>query len=400
MENLTREPPSNLSGGDVNEYSYDDIINAPRQFPREPHKIIALVLCVLAIIVNIMCLLAILQIHGKLTAHFRLIFSLASSDILIATSVMAHMLNSVVFPIYIDAGKGPQSYRLRRCSFIFIKALNTTALNISLLNLMGMAIDLYLAILRPLHYPQLMGKQRVNIMITVLWVVAIICGFSDVFSIIPDRRYLQRYNVCELTYLTPYQDEYTVFTIALICLFSMVFIYVRIYMKIHQLRSTRLTCLQDDRRRTVTDFNRNKKALITTLMILGSFILCWLPLCLFQIILLIQVTIDKHALEGMIATLIDADQYLYDLLLLNAICDPIVYAIRMPEVQFGYKRLWHKCTRRFRKQPTRWGTSVYSSYGDRKTTYPEVLPVSRQGSEMSRNHFKKHTFLITLESNV
>lgn len=365
---------------------YDDILVYSRGEVREPHEIIALVLCCLAITVNIFCLLAILQIHGKLTAHFRLIISLASSDILIATSVMLHMINKVVFPIYWKPGVGGYPYRLRRCVAELFKALNTTALNISLLNLMGMAIDLYLAILRPLHYPQLMAKQRVNLMIALLWIVAIFCGFSDPISVWPERRHLNRFNLCEMTFMTPYQGEYTVFAIAFICLFIMLFIYIRIYVQINQQHTARQFRLQEDKRRHhVLEFKRNKKALMTTLMILGSFVLCWLPLCLFQIILLVQVSIDASALRGNEASLLNVDKFLYDLLLLNAIFDPIVYAIRMPEVRFGYRRLWIRISRKFRRPTNRWGNSFYSTYGDRKSAYPDPFPVSRQGSEMSNS---------------
>ena len=367
-------------------------------------QVIALVLCCIAIVVNILCLLAILQIHGKLTAHFRLIISLASSDILIATSVMLHMTNNALFPIYLKPGIGPPDYRRRRCYFVVTKALNTTALNISLLNLMGMAIDLYLAILRPLHYPQLMDKNRANFMISVLWIVAIFCGFSDFFSVIPERKHLDRFTYCEMAYMTPYQDEFTVFSIALICVFIMVFIYMRIYLRINRQHMTRLNHLQEDKTRRsprgLTTLTRNKKALVTTLMILGSFMLCWLPLCLFQIILVIQVSVDRSVVEPVIAALVDADQYLYDLLLLNAICDPIVYAIRMPEVQFGYRRLYVKCTRRFRRQAHHRGYPYYYSYGERKSACPEAYAFSRQGSACSRGNSKKTTIINMAETTI
>ena len=367
-----------------------------------PVQVIALVLCCVAIVVNILCLMAILQIHGKLTAHFRLIISLASSDILIATSVMLYMLINIRFPVHLKAGFGPASYRLRRCSHVAAKALNTTALNISLLNLMGMAIDLYLAIVRPLHYPQLMDERRVGLMVGTLWVVAVVCGFSDAFSVIPERRHLVRYNFCEMAYMTPYQAEFTVFSIALVCLFIMVFIYVRIYVKINRRHAARCSRLSEaNRRHQVVDFNRNRKALLTTLMIVGSFVVCWLPLCLFQVTLVIQVFVDMSVLRPFLAVLASADQYLFDLLLLNAIADPAVYAIRMPEVQFGYRRLWVKLTRHVRRPVHRWGHSSVSSCGDRKSTYPDMYPVSRQGSEMSRTNSKKTTVInLTMETKM
>ncbi len=57
---------------------------------------------------------------------------------------------------------------------------------------------------------------------------------------------------------------------------------------------------------------------------------------------------DKKALinSPIIMFLLKADQHLYNLLLLNAFLDPIVYAIRIREVRVGYIRLfcrWKCC---------------------------------------------------------
>ena len=83
------------------------------------------------------------------------------------------------------------------------------ALNITLLNLMGMACDHFVAILLPLQCHRIMSKTKSKILIGSFWITAILCGFSDFLSVIPERDYLEKYNFCELTYLTPYHDEYT-----------------------------------------------------------------------------------------------------------------------------------------------------------------------------------------------
>jgi hypothetical protein len=84
----------------------------------------------------------------------------------------------------------------------------------------------------------------------------------------------------------------------------------------------------------------NAKTLVTTLLIIGTFVLCWIPLFTFQTILLIQVHINRDAVIKTLKSLILANKYLYMLLLVNSICDPIIYAVRLKEVQLGYKRFW------------------------------------------------------------
>ena len=345
---------------------YLDIQQRALKLVKEPHTAIALILGFTGIIINMMCLLAVhFQMRGRFTAHFRFIVSLALSDILIALSVVSHFINQVLNPT-VWPGYGPKDIRLiSRCAYVVIKALNTTALNISLLNLTGMAFDHFCAILFPLQCHRIMSKTKSTAMIITFWIIAFVCGYSDLFSVIPDRQHLDKYNFCELAFLTPYQEEFTVFAVALLCLVSMLVIYVKIYIKIHE-RRRKASNPQDDHRTHLSDnMKQTKKALVTTLIILGTFVSCWLPLCLFQVILIIQVMVNPAAINGWIPYLDIADKYLYDLMLLNAILDPVIYAIRMPEVRCGYRKMCWRFSRCFKRERP----SVYNHSG----TYVSIL---------------------------
>ncbi len=312
----------------------------------QPHAIIALILAFLAISMNLLSALAILHQHGALSSHYRFIFSLLMSDILTGSSVILHYVNQIFHPTY-PRGLGPIDTRMRSyCMLMFLRALKTTALNSSLLNLMGMAIDHFLAILRPLHYPTLMNKQRASIFIGAFWIIAIICGFSDIMTSWYPKypKYRHKINYCEFAYLTKYQDEYTVFAIAALCFVTMIVSYIRILSKIRK----RHQDLQQLRHETI---HRNKKAVITTLLILGTFVLSWLPTCLFQVILIISVYVNREMVETWAPVLAKADYYLFDLLLINAICDPLIYATRMPEIRNGYKRICLRCRTRQKRGP-------------------------------------------------
>ncbi len=308
----------------------------------QPHYIIALIFGCLGIILNVISILAITRMHRNLTAHFRFIMSLAMSDILVGMTAMLHVINHIANPTF-GIGYGPWAQRVTaRCAFMFIKALNTTSLNITLLNLMGMAIDHFLAILRPLHYPTLMDRSRATGLLASFWVLAIVCGFSDFLSAYPKYiRYTEIYNYCEFIFLTKYQEEYPLFAIAIICFCVMTFTYVSMFRAIRR-RHLNMGPVRHD-------VQRNKKALFTTLLILGTFIVCWLPTCLFQIIMIIAVKIDKSSVAHLVKKFTMADRYLYDLLILNTILDPIIYAVRMREVQLGYRRLFNVCYRPFKK---------------------------------------------------
>ena len=78
---------------------------------------------------------------------------------------MLYIMNKVWFISY-PPGSGPWVGRLNyRCTFMFVKCLNSVGLHSSLLNLMGMAIDHFVAILKPLHYPAIMKKSKVRVQV-------------------------------------------------------------------------------------------------------------------------------------------------------------------------------------------------------------------------------------------
>ena len=213
-----------------------------------------------------------------MSTRLRLLLGLAVSDTLICVSALLATLIKIVNPLNFP-GFGPVHERLRsRCIYIAVKALNTISLNISLLNLLGMAVDHYIAIMRPLHYPRLMKGQRAKLMIFALWTVAILAGSSGVMlgALAPPQKGINMtYNFCEVIFLSHYQEEYTVFVIAFICTIVMGYIYIRIYVRVHWRANNAL--------REHQEFRRTKRALVTTMLILTTFLICWLPSCLFQV---------------------------------------------------------------------------------------------------------------------
>jgi len=87
---------------------------------------------------------------------------------------------------------------------------------------------------------------------------------------------------------------------------------------------------------------RSVRGLYTTLIIVGTFIVCWMPYCLFVCIITALLYIDSDAMVNTVSLyrLFNyLDFYLYDLILLNCVIDPFIYAVRMREVQTGYRRV-------------------------------------------------------------
>lgn len=82
---------------------------------------------------------------------------------------------------------------------------------------------------------------------------------------------------------------------------------------------------------------RHIRGLITSFIILGLFAILWLPNCLMDAYAILRMTIADDIMVHKVHQKVY--WYLYALVILNAICDPIVYAMRMREIQESLKIL-------------------------------------------------------------
>lgn len=348
----------------------------------EAQVIVMLILCMVALILNCFAICATYHIPNKLTTHSKLIISLALSDILIVLSVFAHQISKILHkdinPFTATAGER----KCLSCSFAFISSLNITAHLISLLNLLMMAADHYLAIIKPYQYAFLLNKRNGIIIIIAMWVAAFIGGFINFLSGLGsfDSEKSQM-NYCEYIMYNDFQGDYLVIACTFICLLSIMFIYCRIY---HEVRKM-------NRRLTLLTFNKehNAKTLFTTMLIIGTFMICWIPLFTFQTILLVQVHLDRAAVMKTLKALIIANKYLYALLIFNSICDPIIYAVRLKEVQLGYKQFWKSLCGKYAHFP---------SQGMRKTSLILRLLQQRKSTNTD-NETNERTLSLVMSEN-
>ena len=330
--NLTLSQLENLSGQLPNTNG-DESVDAMNSgtWTKKPQYILGLILGFIAITLNCLSLLAIYNIKHKLSTHFLLIASLACSDILTGISITTHVL--IDQPSF--------------CIFLVIKALNCSGLMLCLIHLAGMAADHYTAILYPLRHPQIMCRKNGFTLILFFWTFGLLLGFSKFYAEAHNISRIQRiYQVgfCESIWITRYQEEYCLFAIAFITCSMMTYIYIRIYVTIarHKSPGSIESPLHDHSSRSLFPV-QHRRALVTTLLILGSFILCWMPHCVFEVTLLIQVKINRVSVETSEVMLTTINNYLYNLLLINAVLDPIIYASRLKEIRSGYKVVYEAC---------------------------------------------------------
>ncbi len=290
----------------------------------------------------------------------RLIVSLCAGDAMVSVGIMALVGHQETLHLLSDGH--PLTHT---CVTVVLLCLRVASHVISLLNLVALALDHYVAILKPLNYRNVMTRGRTNVLVVLLWGVAVVLGFSKFYFPNPlysycDRQFIPDY--CELVFCSKYQAEYVVFAMAILSFLVMSFCYVQIFRVIQKCNQ-----FQSEIRASV---KKNRRGLVTTLVILFIFLVCWLPYCLFEVCMVILLQLnssDAMMTLKYMKMMNEIDYYLYDLLLLNSILDPLVYAVRMTEIRKGYGRMFCAPCRKRRLQrdfaslgatSSRCGTSV------------------------------------------
>ena len=151
MENLTEANQTDWIGNTTSDDRFlYDIGYRLHRYILTPEGVACITLSVCGIALNCLTLVALTRSPNRLNTHYRLLASLAASDALVALSALLFQVNRVFNPSVVP-GTGSVEARVRgRCAQMVIRALNNTALNMTLLNLMGMSVDHFLAITKPL----------------------------------------------------------------------------------------------------------------------------------------------------------------------------------------------------------------------------------------------------------
>jgi hypothetical protein len=278
------------------------------------------------VVANSVVLVGILYKHQGLTNHFLLIINLCISDILLAVSWSTAILLIVL------TGYLPPSYD---CAFNLASRFHVVGHISTILTIMAMAVDHYVAIICPLKYQIILTKKRVIGCLIVIWLFSVtISSIKIIIGVIMSINNGDKLNtmICSDQYVdTRFYFQYELYfeTIVIIAsILIMFFVYIRILFEIR--RSVAFTRDMVGQNQS-GDLRRNKRVITTTMLVLGTFVTAWVPFVVAQY--------NELLTDGFDYRLALISNYLFKAMPgVNTLCDPVIYAIRLIKIRTNIKR--------------------------------------------------------------
>uniref|UniRef100_T1JH54 G-protein coupled receptors family 1 profile domain-containing protein n=1 Tax=Strigamia maritima TaxID=126957 RepID=T1JH54_STRMM len=297
-DNITRSTNGSLEVGDASDERWNEmLVLVIRSF-------IMGFIIVSAVFGNLLVILSVIR-HERLrviTNFF--VVSLACADLLVALLAMSFNASYELLGEWIF---GPIACDFWNTFDVFF----STA---SIMHLCCISVDRYYAIIKPLEYPLKMTGKRVFIMLVIVWVSAAIISFIPIFmgwyaTEASMKRRLADPTICEFVVNRPYaviSSSISFWIPGVIMLFT----YRRIYIEasrqekfMYKTYGPGPVMLQNKNsipsdpedmdhdndpstptKRNMSKMKRERKAAKTLGIIMGMFILCWLPFFLWYLI--------------------------------------------------------------------------------------------------------------------
>ncbi|XP_013409099.1 octopamine receptor 1-like [Lingula anatina] len=272
---------------------------------------------------NILVLTVIIKNKHMQTKTNAFIANLAVADLLVAIVDMPMALITVIEGDWVF---GDTLCVLNGFTVVFF-------LTVSVHTLMYIAVFKYITITHPMS--KVLTKTRVGYMIAAPWIWGLIASSMGAFWL-SDFTFKPGATQCGPNYPTEAPEHAYAFIIIFSCYFVPIIVMVGSYISIFiQIRAH----LSRMKANTTQDHDvivsQEKQMTVTLLIMIIVFFVCWTPFmvyCIFASAVEDKTTIphELHALG-------------YWLGYMNSVCNPIIYALRVPKFQDGYQKLFYIC---------------------------------------------------------
>lgn len=268
-----------------------------------PLNIIIVVLCTIIILENLLVLIAVFRNKKFHSAMFFFIGNLAFSDLLAGSAYIANIFLS-----------GSRTYELSPIQWFIREGTAFIALAASVFSLLAIAMERYLAITKVKVYGST-KTCRMFLLIGACWVTSILLGGLPIIG------WNCINNLPECSAVLPlYSKKYILFVVTIfsIILLSIVILYVKIYLIVRSSHQETTNAAAYALLKTVT-------------IVLGVFIMCWLPA--FIILLL------DSSCKITDCSVLSRAEYFFGFATLNSALNPVIYTLRSKDMRKEFLRV-------------------------------------------------------------
>lgn len=266
-------------------------------------NIVFVVLCTVIILENLLVLIAVCRNKKFHSAMFFFIGNLAFSDLLAGSAYIANIFLS-----------GSRTFELVPVQWFIREGTAFIALAASVFSLLAIAIERYIAITKVKVYGST-KTCRMFLLIGACWVTSILLGGLPILG------WNCICNLPECSAVLPlYSKKYILFVVTIfsLILLSIVILYVRIYLIVRSSHQEATNSQAYSLLKTVT-------------IVLGVFIMCWLPT--FTILLL------DSSCNIQLCTILKGADIFFGIATLNSALNPLIYTLRSKDMRKEFLRV-------------------------------------------------------------
>ena len=264
------------------------------------------IIAMAGIISNVLGVIALKMMHEEFRPVHRFLVNLSIVDIVTCIST------SGITPYHF----WPCSKVIQTIHFISKNVFNTCLLS-QAGSLLILALDHYFAIVTPLRYCLILNKRCCFMLITIQWIGTTAITSASIACTLLLSQQDGLYDIavyCEAVRIV----HFLYFGLVL---GSMTLIYIRVLFEIKKITDRNLI--------GASTLRHNAKAIKTTFLILGTYFAFVIP------------TLVTKAMNTAFIPIIRIIFLCW--LLMNSICDPFIYSLRMRDVRQGYRIMLNRC---------------------------------------------------------
>ena len=303
---------------------------------------------VLSVLGNSLVLLAIWRTRALRTVTNCFIGSLAAADVLVGFIVPP----TTILPYL---GLPTDFY-----GCILVNTVVVLITNVSILNLLAIALERFLAISDPFRYQRVMTVNTAMVVVAITWVVAILLGLIPMMGWHKDRK---GFAMCFFTAVIDLRYMvYLIFfglTIPSLCAMLLIYIYIyRVIRKHQQLMAPVLSISSPSERREASNEKRQVRGAKGLAYVIILFAVCWLPLHILNCITVFAP--EKNAPYQLLLVTIVLSHA-------NSLVNPFLFAFSNKDMKRAMRRLL-SCECDESSSANRKRLSVGSAFTSRRAT--------------------------------